>query len=281
MRSCSGCPKACPVSALAGRWYPPVLHPSGGLASVGKRTTPLACWPDCGSRLMDDRNGHRRLWWPSVRGAVQGGLRRCPARTSGRLRQCPVSGSAAEPRLGVQTALSTVDTAADCGCPLLQEAVARPASAGGVQPPPPRPADMAGEPAAELLAHIRHGRPLQRQHLLGGQRAKPQAVEIAAAAGADHRAGRPPGIDAELGPGVSRPARRAARPPSRPRTPAPAAPGRDGRSPARGRALARSRPAAATVPAGLTAPPRLAMKARPATGRWPRQRVMNPGGHRT
>jgi hypothetical protein len=35
---------------------------------------------------------------------------------------------------GVQTALSTADTAAVCGCPLLQEVVAGPASAGGVQP---------------------------------------------------------------------------------------------------------------------------------------------------
>src|SRR5512132_1814377 len=74
-----------------------------------------------------------------------------------------------------RTALFTADTATVCRCPRLQEPDAWPASAGGVQPPPIRPADLAGQPPAELLAHIGHGRPLQRQGLLGGQPAELEA----------------------------------------------------------------------------------------------------------
>jgi hypothetical protein len=62
----------------------------------------------------------------------------------------------------------TADTAADA-CPLLQEAVACPATASRVQPPPIGRGDLLSEPVAELSAHVGHGRPLQRQRLLGGQ----------------------------------------------------------------------------------------------------------------
>jgi hypothetical protein len=54
------------------------------------------------------------------------------------------------------------DTAAVCGCPRLQEPVARATSAAGVQPTPKRPAELPVQALAELLAHIGHGRPVQR-----------------------------------------------------------------------------------------------------------------------
>jgi hypothetical protein len=86
----------------------------------------------------------------SVCGRLDGcGSIRCPAAPRNRGR-------------GVRTAPSNADTAAVCGCPPLQEAVTGPASAGGVQPPPVRLADLAGQPLAELLAHVGHGWLLQR-----------------------------------------------------------------------------------------------------------------------
>src|SRR6266508_3796429 len=114
--------------------------------------------------------------------------------------RCP--GSAAELRPGVRTALSTADTAAACGCPLLQKAVTRPTSARGVQPPPPSLPDLPAEPLAELLAHIGHGRPLQRQGLLGSQPAEPQPLDVAVSPGGDDRAGGHLRIHAKAGPGA-------------------------------------------------------------------------------
>jgi DNA-binding SARP family transcriptional activator len=85
--------------------------------------------------------------------------------------------------------VSAADTAA-CGCPL-QEPVGGAASAAGVQPPPPGPADLAVQPPAQLLAHPGHSRPLQRQGLLGGQPAELQPFDLPAApAGEDRTGGR-------------------------------------------------------------------------------------------
>jgi hypothetical protein len=78
--------------------------------------------------------------------------------------RCPLDGHGWYPPAG---------TAPVCGCPRLQEPVAWSASAGGMQPPPVRLANLAGQPVAELLAHQGHGRPLQRQHLIARQPAKP------------------------------------------------------------------------------------------------------------
>jgi hypothetical protein len=74
-------------------------------------------------------------------------------------------------KVGVRTA----DTAVAGGCPPLQEAVAGPASAGRVPPPPVRLGELTAEPVAKLGADQGHGRSLQRQGFLGGEPAQPQA----------------------------------------------------------------------------------------------------------
>jgi hypothetical protein len=60
------------------------------------------------------------------------------------------------------------------GCRLLPEAVAWPAAAGGVPPPPVGVGELAAEPVAQLGAHVGHRRSLQGQGLLGGQPAEPR-----------------------------------------------------------------------------------------------------------
>jgi hypothetical protein len=84
---------------------------------------------------------------------------------TGRLRQRPVA-AVRRTRRPKQCPLRTLPQSAVAG---LQEAVARPASAGRVQPAPPGVPDLAAEPLAELLAHVGHGRPLQGQGLLARQ----------------------------------------------------------------------------------------------------------------
>jgi hypothetical protein len=90
---------------------------------------------------------------------------RCFVRNGGR---CP-DGWSVSGRL-----MSAAYTSAACGCPRLQEAVARPAAAGRVPPLPVGVGELAAEPVAELGAQVGHRRSLQRQGLLGGQPAQPQ-----------------------------------------------------------------------------------------------------------
>jgi hypothetical protein len=68
-----------------------------------------------------------------------------------------------------------------------------------------RSGDPVVQTVAELGAHIRHDRPLQRQRLLGGQPLQPKALKVAAVPGGDDRAGGRLGVDADLGPGVGGP----------------------------------------------------------------------------
>jgi hypothetical protein len=67
------------------------------------------------------------------------------------------------------------------------------------------PAAPAGPALAELLAHVGHGRPLQRHRLLVGQPTELEALEVAATPGGDNRPARRLRVDADLGPGVGRP----------------------------------------------------------------------------
>jgi hypothetical protein len=88
---------------------------------------------------------------------------------------------------------------------LLPEPVAGPAAAGRVPPLPVGVGELAAEPVTELGAHVGHGGPLQGQGLLARQPAKPQAREVAAALGGDHRADGRLRVDPDLGPGVGGP----------------------------------------------------------------------------
>src|SRR5919108_3520185 len=54
--------------------------------------------------------------------------------------------------------VSTANTSAVSGCPLLPEVVVLSASAGGVPPPPGGAGELAAEPVAELAAHVGHRR---------------------------------------------------------------------------------------------------------------------------
>jgi hypothetical protein len=92
----------------------------------------------------------------------------------------------------LSTPVSGRDTAAGCGCPLLQEPVARLAAAGGVPPPPGRAGELTLQPVAKLGAHPGHGRPLQGQGLLGAQPAESQAQQVAALPAVAGHAGAPP-----------------------------------------------------------------------------------------
>jgi hypothetical protein len=65
--------------------------------------------------------------------------------------------------------LSVTDTAAARGGPPLQEAVACPASAGQMLPPPGGMGELPAEPVAKLGANQGHGRSLHRLGVLGGQ----------------------------------------------------------------------------------------------------------------
>jgi hypothetical protein len=56
------------------------------------------------------------------------------------------------------------------------------------------------------LNHVGHGRLLQGQGLLGGQRAQPQAQQVAALPAGHHRSGGRLRVDPDLGPGVGEPA---------------------------------------------------------------------------
>jgi hypothetical protein len=144
---------------------------------------------------------------PTADSAVnRGSARQCPGgcRTErcGSVR-CPLLLPERRPVSG--RSVSTADAAAAClRCPLLQEPVARPASAHGGQPPAPSLPDLLTEPLAELLAYVGHGRPRQRQRqrLLVGQRAEPEALDVAAAPGGDDRAGGRLRVDAQPGPGA-------------------------------------------------------------------------------
>ena len=84
----------------------------------------------------------------------------------------------------------------------LQEPVAGSASAAGVQPPPKGAAELVGQALAQLLAHVGHGRPLQRQRLLARQPTELETVEVAAAPGSEHRAGGRLRVHAEAGSGA-------------------------------------------------------------------------------
>jgi hypothetical protein len=96
--------------------------------------------------------------------AVAGWLRNRTLRTPG---LSAASGTAVAVRRSVSGRLvsgrlvSAADTAAACGCPPLQELVARPAAAGRVPPPPVRLDELGAEAVAEPGAHVGHGRPLQ------------------------------------------------------------------------------------------------------------------------
>jgi hypothetical protein len=80
-----------------------------------------------------------------------------------------VSGRLVSGRLVSGRLLSATDTAAARGCPPLQEAVACPASAGQMLPPPGGMGELPAEPVAKLGAEQGHGRSLHRQGFLGGQ----------------------------------------------------------------------------------------------------------------
>jgi hypothetical protein len=140
--------------------------------------------------------------------------------------------------------LSTADVAG------LQEGVARPATAGRVQPLPVRPTELGGEPVTQPCPRQGHGWPLQRQGLLGGQPTVREAVRWPCCQQLMPR-WRPP-AGRRPAPPRCYTARRAAPPPDQPETPAPVAPGRGGRSPAHTPASRPAGTAGYNNPAGLT-----------------------------
>ena len=91
-----------------------------------------------------------------------------------------------------------------CGCPLLQELVASPASAGRMQPAPPGPADLAGQPSADLLTHIGHAG--RSKAIASSPVSSPsrRPVRSPASPGFDHRASGRRRVHAEAGPGAMR-----------------------------------------------------------------------------
>jgi hypothetical protein len=84
--------------------------------------------------------------------------------------QCPLSAAVSGTAAGVRTA--SVHRG-HCGQPGLREAVAGQVGTGWVPPPPVGAGELTLQPVAELGAHVRHGRTLQSQRLLGGQPAQP------------------------------------------------------------------------------------------------------------
>jgi hypothetical protein len=114
------------------------------------------------SRRADGRGVPQRRGRPGRRD-VRRSLRPCPGAAN--RTAASVSGVHGVHRPCGHAALRCppADTAAAGACPPLQEVVAWPASAGRVQPPASGPPELGGEPLAELLAHIGHGRPLQGQ----------------------------------------------------------------------------------------------------------------------
>jgi hypothetical protein len=84
----------------------------------------------------------------------------------------------------------------------LQEALAWPAAAGGVQPPQILAADLPGQPLAELRTHIAHRRAAERAGLLGAQPAKLQALDVPGAPAVHHRQQGRLGADPHLSPGL-------------------------------------------------------------------------------
>src|SRR6266542_5947514 len=84
----------------------------------------------------------------------------------------------------------------------LQEAVARLAAAGRVQPAQMLAADLPTEPVAELLPDVGHRGPGERAGLLGAQPAELQALDVPAAPAVHHGQQGGVGAGADRGPGL-------------------------------------------------------------------------------
>jgi hypothetical protein len=159
-----------PCPRRVGRWCPPTRRrPWLRLTGVAEPTVLLPrAGRDCGPR--GGRKVRRMPWVAGHRSGVPGTA--APGCPDGRADRTATAVAASA--YGRHCGYAAVHPAcavrcgqdAACRCPLLQEAVAGPASAARVQPAPPGPPRLLVQAVAELLPDVGHGRPLQRQGFL-------------------------------------------------------------------------------------------------------------------
>jgi hypothetical protein len=169
-----GCPQCRGVRAPAVRQAASGVRASGQPLPAG--CVDLACVTSTDEQAQRGRRCHGA--GTAAVGPPPSCRSRPPSRTprpvsrelQNRTRRTPWMSAAAS---GTAVGVRTVDVRRGHFCSLRVSAATGsgrrwPTSAGGVQPPPPSLPDLLTEPLAELLAHVGHGRPLQRQRLLGG-----------------------------------------------------------------------------------------------------------------
>jgi hypothetical protein len=161
-------PQPCAGQGHRGRRSPTLqAHPPTAAVGTGSRLPTLPGCPRCLRELRPPGDAVRTAGRRPRSGCPVGcGTGRCMR---------PLSTAASENRGRCPDGRCPPGTLPQsAGCRLLPEAVAWPAAAGGVPPPPVGVGELAAEPVAELGAHVGHRRSLQGQGLLGGQPAEPQ-----------------------------------------------------------------------------------------------------------